>query len=207
MTATLYTYDLNEDCYRVRLAASCIGVKLLLIGVDEYPGREHLSASYLTLNPGGRLPILTDGALTLTQTGAILWHLATAYDPDQRFIPQDAGARSAMMDWLFFLSHDLQCAHMARADAMRGNPVPGPRHAARQALRQMDDHITRAGLIGQGYFAGAGISLVDLALFPSFALSRDYGVDHDEFPGLRLWARRVRGVTGFMTMPGIPDYH
>jgi hypothetical protein len=39
------------------------------------------------------------------------------------------------------------------------------------------------------------------------ALSRDFGVDHDEYPALRRWARRFRKLPGFLTMPGIPDYH
>jgi glutathione S-transferase len=46
-----------------------------------------------------------------------------------------------------------------------------------------------------------------VALFPLFALSRDFGIDHDEFPGLRRWIRRFRALDGFITMPGIPDYH
>ena len=43
--------------------------------------------------------------------------------------------------------------------------------------------------------------------FPAFALSRDFGIDHDAFPALRRWARRLRRLPGFVTMPGIPDYH
>ena len=50
-------------------------------------------------------------------------------------------------------------------------------------------------------------TIADIALFPSFALSRDYNVDHDAFPALRRWARAVRKVDGFITMPGIPEYH
>jgi glutathione S-transferase len=60
---------------------------------------------------------------------------------------------------------------------------------------------------GAEWFVGHGPTLADLTLFPSFALSRDYGIDHDEFPALRRWIRRFRGLNGFQTMPGIPDYH
>ena len=41
----------------------------------------------------------------------------------------------------------------------------------------------------------------------SWLRSRDFGIDHDEYPALRRWARRFRALPGFKTMPGIPDYH
>jgi glutathione S-transferase len=205
----LYNYDLNEDCYRVRLLASCIGLAIELVGVDEYPGLEHMGPELLRLNPSGRLPILTDGDLTLRHTEAILLHLAMRHDPEQRFIPDDEGQRAMMQDWLMFLARDLGAARVARAQAMLGQDAAASvaRAQARAGLRLMDDHLTRAGLGGQAFFVGAKASVADLALFPAFALSRDYNVDHDEFPALRLWSRRVRGLSGFVTMPGIPDYH
>ncbi len=201
----LYNYDLDPDCYRVRLVASVLELRLEVTGLDIFPGHDHLSDAMLSLNPAGRLPVLTDGDLVLTQTPAILWHLATAHDPDRRLIP---ALSSRVMEWLVFAATDLAPATEARAASMMGTGDPAvPRAAARAALRRLDDHLTRQGILGQGYVAGPDLTLADLALFPAFALSRDYNVDHDEFPALRLWARRVRTVPGFITMPGIPDYH
>ena len=54
---------------------------------------------------------------------------------------------------------------------------------------------------------GDHATLADIALFPSIALSRDFGVEHDEYPALRRWMRRVRGFEGFIVMPGIPAYY
>ena len=41
----------------------------------------------------------------------------------------------------------------------------------------------------------------------SIALSRDFGVEHDEYPALRRWIRRFRGIDGFVVMPGIPAFY
>ncbi len=203
MTMRLFNYDLDLDCYRVRLVASVVGVPLELVGLDVFPGRDHLTDAMLALNPAGRLPVLVDGDLVLTQVPAILWHLASRSGGG--LIP---AAPAAMVEWLSFAVGDLGPATVARNAAMlgRGDPV-APRAAARAALRRLDDHLIRTGIAGHGYVAGGAITLADLALFPAFALSRDFGVDHDEFSALRLWARRVRTVPGFITMPGIPDYH
>ena len=203
MTARLYNYDLDVDCYRVRLVASVVGLPLELVGLDVFPGHDHLTDAMLALNPAGRLPVLVDGDLVLTQVPAILWHVAS--QAGAALVP---AAPAAMLEWLSFAAGDLACATAARNASMlgQGDPV-APRAAARAALRRLDDHMVRAGIAGRGYVAGDRLTLADLALFPAFALSRDFGVDHDEFAALRLWARRVRTVPGFITMPGIPDYH
>lgn len=202
----LYNYDLDENCYRVRLVASCLGIKLELRGVDMFPGREHLSPALLALNPAGGLPILVDGDLVLTRTEAILLYLA---ETAGALLPQTAEARARMMDWLIFAAQELPAAVQARAVSMLNAPgdLTALQASARRALRLLDDHLTLQGLRGLGFVAGEAITLADLALFPSFALSRDFNLDHDEFPALRLWARRLRKTPGFVTMPGIPDYH
>ncbi|WP_210527653.1 glutathione S-transferase family protein [Rubellimicrobium arenae] len=205
----LYNYDLDENCYRVRLVAACIGLPLDLHGVDAFPGREHQSAPMLALNPLGRLPILRDGDLVLTQPEAILLHLAERHDPQRRFVTDDPVRRARMMEWLIFAARDLSMAVAARTTSMLGEPgdTDALRAGARRCLRIMDDHMTRQSLAGSDFFVGPEATLADLALFPAFALSRDFNVDHDEFPALRLWARRLRSLPGFITMPGLPDYH
>lgn len=202
----LYNYDLDMDCYCVRLVASCLGLNLPVENIDMFPGAEHLGPRMLALNPRGTLPVLEDGALRLTQIPAILGYLA---DKAGGALVPAGEDRARMAEWLAFAAHDLAAAPQARAVSLMAAPgdLPGLRAAARAALRLMDDHMTRIALAGGGYFAGPALSLADLALFPAFALSRDFGIDHDEYPALRLWARRVRTAKGFITMPGIPDYH
>lgn len=204
----LHNYDLFENCYRVRLVASCAEVALELINVDAFPGAEEKSPEYLKLNPLGRLPILEDEGLVLRNLSAILMYVAER-DINKRFIPDDARGRARMMDWLGFACDDLAVAVQARAVALldAAGDVAELRAQARALFRILDDHMTRQSLRGDNFVAGDVPSLADLALFPAFALSRDFNLDHDEFPALRLWARRVRLLPGFITMPGIPDYH
>lgn len=209
MTLTLYNHDLDPGCYAVRLVAACLRVPLSLHNIDMFPGREHLGPAMLALNPAGGLPVLVDGDLVLVQPLAMTLHLAEAHAPGSPLLPADAAARARMFDWLAFALRDLGVAAQAREVAMLDAPgdLAGLRAAARAKLRILDDHLTQASLAGQGFVAGPAPTLADLALFPGFALSRDFSLDHDEFPALGLWARRVRRIAGFVTMPGIPDYH
>lgn len=67
--------------------------------------------------------------------------------------------------------------------------------------------MTARGFDNAEWFVGDRPSLAEIALFPAIALSRDFGVDHEAYPALRRWMRRVRSIPGFLTMPGIPDYY
>lgn len=205
----LHNYDLDESCYKVRLALSLLGLAWTPVAVDVFPGKEHLTPTYLAMNPSGRLPILQDGDLVLHGDEAILAYLARTYDATGQWLPLDGAAFAAVMQWLNFAARDLAVTIAARQQALFG--APGDETslgaASRKAIRIMDDHMTARGFIGADWFAASHPTIADIALFPAFALSRDFGIDHDEFPALRRWARRLRALPGFKTMPGIPDYH
>jgi glutathione S-transferase len=206
---TLYNFELDENCYRVRLALGTLGLEWRAVAIDMVPGREHLRPSMLALNPLGDLPILIDGDLTLRGSTAIMAYLARRYGGEALLPIADAAAYGQVQMWLEFSATALKPAREARLASLFGAPDGEAelRAAARKALRIMDDHMTLRHYDDAQWFVGGSATLADLALFPSFALSRDFGVGHEEFPALRRWARKVRSVPGFKTMPGIPDYH
>lgn len=206
---TLYNYELDESCYKVRLMLSMLGVTWTTVAVDAFPGKEETTLPFLAMNPLGRLPIMQDGELTLHGTEAILAHLARAHDTSGRWLPAGGADFANVMQWLVFSARDLDVTIAARKNALFGasGDEKALRTRSREMLRIMDDHLIRQGVSGVEWFAAARPTIADIALFPAFALSRDFGIDHDEYPELRRWARRFRALEGFMTMPGIPDYH
>ncbi|WEO69552.1 glutathione S-transferase family protein [Rhizobium rhizogenes] len=206
---TLYNYEMDEGSYRVRLLLSMLGLPYKTIAVDMFPGKEESKLAMLALNPLGTIPVLTDGDLVLHGTEAILAYLAKAYDPARRWLPEDAADFGLTTMWLHFSATALAPAVAARLQSLFDTPGDEAflSAAARKAFRVMDDHMTLRHFDGFEWFVGDRPTLADLPLFPSFALSRDYGVGHDDYPALRRWLRRFRAIDGFRTMPGIPDYH
>jgi glutathione S-transferase len=206
---TLHDYELDDDCYKVRLFLSMLQRPYDKIAVDAYPGGEQRSPAYLRLNPRGLLPILTDGDLVLCEAEAILGYLARKYDDNNVWLPSEPGPFGQVLQWLAFANGPLKAASAARRHAMLedagtdGSAV----HTARDAFRIMDDHIIRREFGGGEWFVGGAATIADLALFPAIALSRDFGIEHDEFAGLRRWMGRLRRLPGFITMPGIPAYY
>lgn len=64
---------------------------------------------FLALNPVGSVPVLTDGALVLTQSAAILEYLAEKH-PEAGLMPADIQGRAETRRWLGFVNADLHKA-------------------------------------------------------------------------------------------------
>lgn len=205
----LYDYHLDENGFRVRLLLSMLGLTFETVAVDKAPGREQEKPHMLALNPTGTLPILEDGDVRLFGTAAILAYLVRAHAPDSPWLPADAADFGRIQQWLGFSGRELKPAVDAREAALftSEGASDSDLSAARKAFRIMNDHMTLRQIEGLEWFVGSTATLADLALLPSFALSRDSGIDHDEYPALRRWLHRFRALPGFITMPGVPDYH
>lgn len=206
---TLYDYELDEHCYKVRLLLAALGHPHVKEAVDVHPGREHRCARYLRLNPRGTLPILTEGDMVLCGAEAILAYLARKYDAARAWLPDEPTTFAQVMQWLVFAASDLRTASVARSHPLLGVDADESvvERASRHAFRHMDDHMTKCEFDDAHWFVGGAPTIADIALFPAIALSRDFGIDHDEFPAFRRWMARIRTIPGFVTMPGIPAYH
>ncbi len=210
MTLVLHDVVLDLDCYKIRLMLGLLGLAHETVAEDIVPGSEETSPSLLRLNPRGSVPVLVDGDQVLCEPEAIVAYLARRYDPMDHWLPADDPVLfGQVMEWLLFAAGALKPAVHARRSAMFALEAASADvlHAARAAFRFMEDRMTARDFDGGKWFVGGMPTIADVALFPAFALSRDAGIEHDAYPALRRWMRRVRALPGFRTMPGIPDYH
>ena len=178
--------------------AALLGVKLDLVAVDFHPGREHKGAAILALNPAGTLPVLMDGELVLTETHAMLIHLARGtlwLDHDPRWLDM-AGRLNASLG-------------LARLHDMLHFPadIAAVRRAGVLCLRQLEAHLTERRWAQQIFLSADCPTIADIACFPNVALAPDGGVSLDDYPSIRLWLRAVRSLPGFIEMPGIHRMH
>ncbi|MTH79630.1 glutathione S-transferase family protein [Paracoccus aestuariivivens] len=204
----LYDYILSPSCYRVRLMAALAGIKLELRPVDFHPGAEHRGPELLALNPSGTIPILTEGDLVLTQSTAMLTYIAATHAPE--WLGDDKPAmRAQVAQWLAFAQRLTDSAGAARLHDMLQMPgdIVKLRLAATRTLRELEAAISAARRRGRIFLAGDRPTIADIACFPYVALAPDGGLPLDAYPSIRLWMRAVRGLPGFVEMPGIHRLH
>lgn len=71
----LHAFDGSTTCRPVVMFAQEAGIGLELVPVDLFAG-EQARPAYLALNPNGKVPLLQDGDVLLTESSAILKYLA-----------------------------------------------------------------------------------------------------------------------------------
>lgn len=210
MNFRLYDYVLSGNCYKVRLMASLLGIDYETVAVDFYPGREHRSEKMLALNPAGTLPVLTAGDMVLTETQAMLVWMAARFDKGGTWYPSETpDAQAEVSEWLAFSGRLTRSAGAARLGAMLGWPVDmqATRVAAVEDLRALELRLTDRRFAGGHWLVGDHPTIADIACFPYVALSPDAGLEHDPYPAIANWLYQIRGLKGFVAMPGIHYRH
>lgn len=75
--------------------------------VSIFPFDEESTRAVKSLNPVGKIPYLVDGDLVVSESIAIMLHLAEAHGGG-RFMPTDVAGRAAVNQWNFFLVTEIE---------------------------------------------------------------------------------------------------
>jgi glutathione S-transferase len=91
---------------RVRWTLQELGVAFEAVTIDMMAG-EHRSPQFLKINPAGKIPVLVDGDLTVTESVAICVYLAEKYR-EKDLIPNEPRERAMLNQWLMFTATELE---------------------------------------------------------------------------------------------------
>ena len=91
---------------RARWALQELGVDFEPITVNLIKGENQLP-EFLQINPAGKVPVLVDGDLVLTESIAIVMYLAEKYR-DKALLPTDPVQRAELNRWLLFTATELE---------------------------------------------------------------------------------------------------
>ncbi len=91
---------------RVRWMLQELGIDFESVNVNITAG-EHRRPEFLKISPVGRVPVLVDDDLVLTESVAILLYLAEKY-PHKGLIPTDIKQRSQVYRWLLLATAEME---------------------------------------------------------------------------------------------------
>jgi glutathione S-transferase len=105
MTIKLYEFGPTRSI-RVRWTLQELGLEFESVRVNVLAG-EHRRPEFLKINPAGKIPVLVDDDLVLTESVAIVLYLAEKY-ADKRLLPSAVAERAQVNRWLLFAATELE---------------------------------------------------------------------------------------------------
>lgn len=149
---------------RPRWALEEIGAPYEIVRVALAKG-EHKKPEFLAINPMGAVPALVDGDVTLTESSAIVMHLADKF-PDAKLAPAvGTDARAEYYRWLVYVPATLDPALMALTMHTRFLPEDKRSPAAvEQAKQQIGAAISvlENAIGGRPYIVGDTFTAADI---------------------------------------------
>jgi len=148
---------------------------------------EAQTTEFLRLNAAGKLPVLVDGDLVLTESAAIVLYLAEKYG---RFGGEGAG-RWSVIEWLMWQMGGLGPMAGQAHHFLKFNPGKAPyaedRYATetRRLYGVLDHRLAGRDFIADEY------SIADMACWPWVSRFEWQGIDLGAFPHVRDWYRRI----------------
>jgi glutathione S-transferase len=125
---------------------------------------ETRSPAFRALSPTGKVPVLVDGDVVLTESSAIQLYLAEKY-PAARLIPEDIAERAQMYRWIFFLVTEIEQPlwRIARNSVIypEEKRLPADIATATQECKAMAAVLERH-MQGREYLVGDRLSVADL---------------------------------------------
>ena len=168
-------------------------------------------ASLRAIHPLGKSPVLTDGDLTLTETGAIIEYLAGAYDDGTLMPPADSAERRQVTYYLHYAEGSLmplmllslvfgrlprQAPLLLRPVLRRVSDSMRARYLRPQLALHLD--ILERALDGRPWFAGERFTVADVQMsFPVEIAGTRLRLLGGARPRLQDWLDRLRARPGY----------
>lgn len=173
-------------------------------GADYEPALTKLSdgaqrtPEFLALNPKGRVPVLTDGDVVVTENAAILRYIARRF-PEAGLWPDDPRDEARCGEWLSWCASTIHIAYAhirrperyATGEASRADVVATGKESAREIWGQVEARLAGSA---STWAAGERFSVADPYVFLFWTWGRGPALGFDMpglFPAWTAHARRM----------------
>ncbi len=204
---TVHHLELSRST-RIIWALEELGVAYEIKTYKRDPKTFRAGPEIKSVHPVGRFPVLTIDDLVLAESGAILEHLAEAYEKLAPTAPSD---RIQYRYWMHFAEGSLMAPLLVAliTGRLRDN-VPFPANMVTGAIGktvdkqytwpQLADLLTAVNghLASSPYFAGEDFSMADIQMaYPAIASIERVPGAREKYSALKGWADRVQARPAF----------
>jgi glutathione S-transferase len=170
-----------------------------LVVYDRDPVTRLAPPEYKALHPMGTAPVITDGDLVLSESGAIMEYIIARHGEGRLSVPPEDSDFPEYLFWMHFANGSVMPAEMialimgmlglAEDHPLRG--VLGTRGVNAFAL--IEKHLGEAP-----WFAGSNFSAADIIMvFPLTTMRAFVPMDLTPYPNIRAYLKRVGERPGY----------
>lgn len=197
----LHGFAQSGNTYKVALLLQALGQPWTAVHLpfaDFLAGRTRAEDWRDSVNPMGEVPVLEDGDRKLTQSAAILLHLAQRHGAYGGTTDDE---RQEVLRWLFFDNHKFT-SYLATLRFLKSFSPKAPDPAVAQWLRARVDGayaIVERHLTQHEYLVGTAPTIADLSLCGYVYYPADEsGVDiAASYPAMARWRARLQQLPGW----------
>lgn len=196
---TLFATPLSANARKPLAVADHLGLQIEVREVNVYAG-EGRTPEFLSVNPSGKVPVLTEGDFVLTESNAILEYLCECAE-DSALWSSDVRERAAISSWLFWEAAHWQPAltgilapHVSHAllpDVVPAPPAP-PEWDAPE-LAPLLDRIEDV-LADRAFLAADRLTLADFSVAGMVTYFRSASFPFDARPRFRDWILSIEAL-------------
>jgi len=207
MTMKLYCFGESGNAYKAALALELSGLDWEPVYVDFFGG-ETRTPGYRAINEMGEVPVLVDGARTITQSGAIQMYVSEKSGKFGGSTPDEA---RDIMRWVLWDNNKL-CGQAGMTRFLM-NFLPEDKRPAEviawyQGRLKTVYTILDAHLVGRDWIVGDSITNADFSCCGYLFYDEPFGFDRADWPNIDRWLSNIQGLDGwkhpYELMPGSP---
>jgi glutathione S-transferase len=207
MTIKLYCFGESGNAYKAALALQFSGLDWQPVFVDFFAGASR-APEFREMNVMGEAPVLQDGDMRLTQSGAIQQYI-TDKSGKLGGAPED---KYEVLRWVLWDNHKLSSqAGMTRflmnflPEDKRPEQVIGfMQGRLKAAYDTLNNHLE-----GRDWIVGNDLTNADLSCCGYLYYPEPFGFDRKDYPNIDAWLTRISDTPGWKhpydLMPGNPS--
>jgi len=196
---TLYEFALSGNSHKIRLMLSLLGLdyRSVIVNGSEW---QQKSVDFLSMNPFGQVPVLTDDDVIVRDSQAILVYLARKYGNEQ-WLPNEATALAEVAAWLSTAAKEVSMGpNRLRLHYKFGRAI-NSEESRQTAINLLN--ILQGRLEKYEWLATDHLTIADIAIYPYIALAPEGRLDLESYPAVTGWVSRIQALPGYVGMPGM----
>ena len=208
MTLQLHCFGESGHSYKAALALEMSSLDWTPVFIDFFSGATRSGDYHTTLNPMGEAPVLIDGEIRLTQSGAIQDYIS---EKTGKFGGTNAAERREILRWVLWDNHKLS----SNAGTLRFmmNFLPEAKRSAdvigylsgrlKASYKVLDTHLA-----GRDWIVSDTLSNADMTCCGYLYYPEPFGFKRQDWPNIDRWLDNIAAKPGWKApydlMPGSP---